>query len=176
MAECLPDPSAVGGESLATAILEMAHQPSAKCGRWGRIQGDIPGRDQADIMFVEAPDGKDDHRKVGKHRSRPGFVVAPWIIEAEVEGGIRIDGTQEKARSKEEVRTWTRLLPLLLSARPVAQYSANTPRHDSSTSDFMKLQTMGGPPEELRDGLLDDPKRQSSRTNSTRAVASTVPV
>ncbi|CAL8270365.1 unnamed protein product [Gadus morhua 'NCC'] len=80
--------------------------------RWGRIQGDIPGRDQADTMFVEAPDGKDDHRKVGKHRSRPGFVVAPW------------------------------------------------------------LQTMGGPPEELR----NDPKRQSSRTKSTRAVASMVPV
>ena len=48
--------------------------------RWGRIQGDIPGRDQADTMFVEALDGKDDHRKVGKHRSRPGFVVAPWVI------------------------------------------------------------------------------------------------
>ncbi|CAL8252756.1 unnamed protein product [Boreogadus saida] len=61
-------------------------------------------------------------------------------------------------------------------ARPVAQSSANTPRHDSSTSDFMKLQTMGGPPEELRNGLLDDTRRQSSRTNSTRVVASMVPV
>ena len=29
IAECLPDPSAVGGESLATASLEMAHHPSA---------------------------------------------------------------------------------------------------------------------------------------------------
>ena len=47
---------------------------------WGRIQGDIPGRHQADIMFVEAPDGKDDHRKVGKHRGRPAFVVASWIL------------------------------------------------------------------------------------------------
>ncbi|CAL8285680.1 unnamed protein product [Boreogadus saida] len=35
---------------------------------------------------------------------------------------------------------------------------------------------MGGPPEELRNGLLDDTRRQSSRTNSTRVVASTVPV
>ncbi|CAL8385420.1 unnamed protein product [Arctogadus glacialis] len=33
---------------------------------------------------------------------------------------------------------------------------------------------MGGPPEELRNGLLDDTRRQSSRTNSTRVVASTV--
>ncbi|CAL8250400.1 unnamed protein product [Boreogadus saida] len=32
---------------------------------------------------------------------------------------------------------------------------------------------MGGPPEELRNGLLDDTRRQSSRTNSTRVVAST---
>ena len=47
---------------------------------------------------------------------------------------------------------------------------------DSSTSDFMKLQTMGGPPEELRNGLLDDTRRQPSRTNSTRVVASMVPV
>jgi hypothetical protein len=31
-------------------------------------------------MFVEAPDGKDDHRKVGKHRGRPAFVVASWIL------------------------------------------------------------------------------------------------
>ncbi|CAL8395203.1 unnamed protein product [Boreogadus saida] len=31
---------------------------------------------------------------------------------------------------------------------------------------------MGGPPEELRNGLLDDTRRQSSRTNSTRVVAS----
>ncbi|CAL8290677.1 unnamed protein product [Arctogadus glacialis] len=35
---------------------------------------------------------------------------------------------------------------------------------------------MGGPPEELRTGLLDDTRRQSSRTNSTRVVASMVPV
>ncbi|CAL8343001.1 unnamed protein product [Arctogadus glacialis] len=35
---------------------------------------------------------------------------------------------------------------------------------------------MGGPPEELRNGLLDDTRRQSSRTNSTRVVASMVPV
>ncbi|CAL8266848.1 unnamed protein product [Boreogadus saida] len=35
---------------------------------------------------------------------------------------------------------------------------------------------MGGPPEELWNGLLDDTKRQSSRTNSTRVVASMVPV
>ncbi|CAL8344066.1 unnamed protein product [Arctogadus glacialis] len=48
--------------------------------RWDRIQGDIPGRDQADIMFMEAPDGKDDHRKVRKHRGRPAFVVASWIL------------------------------------------------------------------------------------------------
>ncbi|CAL8406643.1 unnamed protein product [Arctogadus glacialis] len=48
--------------------------------RWGRIQGDIPGRDQADTTFVEAPDGKDDHRKGEKHRGRPAFVVAQWII------------------------------------------------------------------------------------------------
>ncbi|CAL8239475.1 unnamed protein product [Gadus morhua 'NCC'] len=61
-------------------------------------------------------------------------------------------------------------------ARPVAQYSANTPRRNSSASDFMKLQTMGGPPEELRNGLLDDTRRLSSRTNSTRVVASMVPV
>ncbi|CAL8241893.1 unnamed protein product [Gadus morhua 'NCC'] len=93
-----------------------------------------------------------------------------------MEGGIRIDGTQEKARSKEEIRTWTTLLLLLLSARPVAQSSANTPCHDSTTSDLMKLQTMGGPPEELRNGLLDDTRRQSSRTNRTRVVASMVPV
>ncbi|CAL8406544.1 unnamed protein product [Arctogadus glacialis] len=33
---------------------------------------------------------------------------------------------------------------------------------------------MGGPPEELRTGLLDDTRRQSSRTNSTRVVASMV--
>ncbi|CAL8256388.1 unnamed protein product [Arctogadus glacialis] len=33
---------------------------------------------------------------------------------------------------------------------------------------------MGGPPEELRNGLLDDTRRQSSRTNSTRVVASMV--
>ncbi|CAL8256686.1 unnamed protein product [Boreogadus saida] len=45
-----------------------------------------------------------------------------------------------------------------------------------TTKDFMKLQTMGGPPEELWNGLLDDTRRQSSRTNSTRVVASTVPV
>ena len=44
--------------------------------------------------------------------------------------------------------------------------SADTPRHDSSTSDVMKLRTMGGPPEELQDGLLDT-ERQSSRTNET---------
>ncbi|CAL8342933.1 unnamed protein product [Arctogadus glacialis] len=60
-------------------------------------------------------------------------------------------------------------------AQPVAQSSANTPRHDSSTSDDMKLQTMGGPPEELWDSLLDDTKRQSSRANRTTAVASMVP-
>ncbi|CAL8284488.1 unnamed protein product [Gadus morhua 'NCC'] len=136
-------------------------------------------------MFVEAPDGKDDHRKVGKHRGRPAFVVASWILGSTIlpkestktmEGGFRIDGTPEQDRSKEQIRTWTTLLLLLLSARPVAQYSANTPRHDSSSSDFMKLQTMGGPPEELRNGLLDDTMRQSSRTNSTRVVASMVPV
>ncbi|CAL8277853.1 unnamed protein product [Boreogadus saida] len=63
-----------------------------------------------------------------------------------------------------------------IQARPVAQSNANTPRHDSSTSDFMKLQTMGGPPEELWNGLLDDTRRSSSRTNSTRVVAFMVPV
>ena len=35
-------------------------------------------------MFVEAPDGKDDHRKVGKHRGRPAFVVASWIIGSKI--------------------------------------------------------------------------------------------
>ncbi|CAL8395533.1 unnamed protein product [Boreogadus saida] len=104
---------------------------------------------------------KDSPKRIDKDNGKAGWQLI--IQEAEVKGGIRIDGTQEQ-------------LQVQGGARPVAQSSANTPRHDSSTSDIMKLQTMGGPPEELWNGLLDDTKRQSSRTNSTRVVASMVPV
>ncbi|CAL8378270.1 unnamed protein product [Gadus morhua 'NCC'] len=90
-----------------------------------------------------------------------GKGLRPWM-HVSAKSGLRIRSQSQSSTSP--------------PARPVAQYSANTPRHDSSTSDFMKLQTMGGPPEELRTGLLDDTRRQSSRTNSTRVVASTVPV
>ncbi|CAL8338188.1 unnamed protein product [Boreogadus saida] len=88
------------------------------------------------------------------------------------------NGVEERVSVGDEVRVFCTVSKgkRIRAARPVAQYSANTPRHDSSTSDFMKLQTMGGPPEELRNGLLDDTRRQSSRTNSTRVVASMVPV
>ncbi|CAL8234898.1 unnamed protein product [Boreogadus saida] len=48
--------------------------------------------------------------------------------------------------------------------------SANTPRHDSLHQTSMKVTNMGGPPEELWNGLLDDTRRQSSRTNRTRVV------
>jgi len=63
MAECLPDPSVAGGAALATAIAEMVqqHKPAiaevsqvcvSRFGlRWGRIQGDMPARDQPDIMY-----------------------------------------------------------------------------------------------------------------------------
>jgi len=63
MAGCLPDPSVAGGAALATAIAEMVqqHKPSiaevrqvcvSRLGlRWGRIKGDMPARDQPDIMY-----------------------------------------------------------------------------------------------------------------------------
>ena len=63
MAECLPDPAVAGGAGLATALLEMTQQHKASAGevrqvcvarlglRWGRIQGNFPGRDEADVMF-----------------------------------------------------------------------------------------------------------------------------
>jgi len=63
MAECLPDPSVAGGAALATPIAEMVqqHKPSivevgqvcvSRLGlRWGRIQGDMPAREQPDVMF-----------------------------------------------------------------------------------------------------------------------------
>ncbi|CAL8351985.1 unnamed protein product [Boreogadus saida] len=243
IAEWLPDPAAVGGAAFATALQELVQQHKASISevrqlcsyrltlRWGRIQGDMPGRDEADLMYnwdqgsvyrrlveglcerargafpmvrdwtairkikqVEGETVADLMDRVEKVFKIHGGVPVPTdrvvqtpyeenltaafldaladnisefiethCIEAEVKGGIRIDGTQEQ-------------LQVQGGARPVAQSSANTPRHDSSTSDFMKLQTMGGPPEELWNGLLDDTKRQSSRTNSTRVVASMVPV
>ncbi|CAL8327636.1 unnamed protein product [Gadus morhua 'NCC'] len=98
--------------------------------------------------------------------------IAEWLPHPAAVGGAAFatalqELVQQHKASISEVRQ---------ISQPVAQYSANTPRHDSSSSDFMKLQTMGGPPEELRNGLLDDTRRQSSRTNSTRVVASMVPV
>jgi len=63
MAECLPDPSVAGGAALAAAIAEMVQQHKPSIGevskvcmnrlglRWGRIQGDMPARDQPDIMY-----------------------------------------------------------------------------------------------------------------------------
>ncbi|CAL8270140.1 unnamed protein product [Arctogadus glacialis] len=63
IAEWLPDPSAVGGAAFATYLLELVQQHKASISevrqlctyrltlRWGRIQGDMPGRDEADLMF-----------------------------------------------------------------------------------------------------------------------------
>jgi len=63
MAECLPDPSVVGGAALATAIAEMVQQHRQSIAevsqvcvsrlglRWGRIQGNMLARDQPDIMY-----------------------------------------------------------------------------------------------------------------------------
>ncbi|CAL8403415.1 unnamed protein product [Arctogadus glacialis] len=51
--------------------------------RWGRIQGDIPGRDQADIMFVEAPEGKDDHRESGEKQRQVCFgIMDHWFNDS----------------------------------------------------------------------------------------------
>ena len=63
IAEWLPDPSVVGGAAFATALQELVQQHKASISevrqlctyrltlRWGRIQGDMPGRDEADLMF-----------------------------------------------------------------------------------------------------------------------------
>ncbi|CAL8293751.1 unnamed protein product [Arctogadus glacialis] len=130
-------------------------------------------------MFVEAPDGKYDHRKVqrqacfrcgvmdplfndspkiiDKDNGRAGWQFAPSreVTMNHPRGGGGRGHSHRRDAGAGQVQG---------GARPVAQSSANTPRHDSSTSDIMKLQTMGGPPEELRNGLLDDTRRQSSRT------------
>ena len=59
IAEWLPDPSAVGGAAFATALQELVQQHKASISevrqlctyrltlRWGRIQGDMPGRERS---------------------------------------------------------------------------------------------------------------------------------
>ncbi|CAL8384625.1 unnamed protein product [Gadus morhua 'NCC'] len=165
IAEWLPDPSAVGGAAFATALQELVQQHKASISEVRQLctysQSDMPGRDEAKKLQLAQLEALENPKPTRRNRDQRG--------------------DRPKEKRKENAGRWNCHYcgakdHWIKDSRPVAQYSANTPRHNSSTSDFMKLQTMGGPPEELRNGLLDDTRRQSSRTNSTRVVASMVPV